>query len=29
MATDELKTEGEPKPYVLYRIGANDEIIER
>ena len=30
MATDELKTEGEPtKPYVLYRVGANDEIIER
>jgi hypothetical protein len=30
LATDELKTEGEPtKPYVLYRVGANDEIIER
>jgi len=30
MAPDELKTEGEPtKPYVLYRVGANDEIIER
>jgi hypothetical protein len=30
MATDELKTEGEPmKPYVLYRVGANNEIIER
>jgi hypothetical protein len=29
MATDELKTEGEPtKPYVLYRIDANDGIIE-
>ena len=29
LATDELKTEGEPKPYVLYRVGADDEIIER
>jgi hypothetical protein len=30
LATDEPKTEGEPtKPYVLYRVGANDEIIER
>jgi hypothetical protein len=30
MATDEVKTEGErTKPYVLYRVGANDEIIER
>jgi hypothetical protein len=30
MATDELKTEREPtKPYILYRVGANDEIIER
>jgi hypothetical protein len=30
LATDELKTEAEPtKPYVLYRVGANDEIIER
>ena len=30
MATDEVKTEGEPtKPYILYRVGANDEIIER
>jgi hypothetical protein len=29
MATDELKTEGEPmKLYVLYRVGANDGIIE-
>jgi hypothetical protein len=28
MATDELKSEGEPvKPYVLYRVGAYDEII--
>jgi hypothetical protein len=27
MATDELKTEGEPmKPYVLYRVGANANI---
>jgi len=29
LATDKVKTEGEPKPYVLYRVGANDEIIER
>ena len=30
MAADEVKTEGEPtKRYVLYRVGANDEIIER
>jgi hypothetical protein len=31
MATDErVKIEDEPtKPYVLYRVGANDEIIER
>ncbi len=30
MAPDELKTEDEPtKPYVLYRIGANNELIER
>jgi hypothetical protein len=27
---DELKTEGEQtKPYVLYRVGANNELIER
>jgi hypothetical protein len=30
MATDERKTEGEPtKLYVLYRVCANGEIIER
>jgi hypothetical protein len=30
MATDELKTEGEPtKPYVLYRVGGNERIMER
>jgi hypothetical protein len=30
MATDELKTEREPtKPYILYRVGANDEVIGR
>ena len=29
MATDELKTASEPaKPYVLYWVGPNDEIIE-
>ena len=29
MAADEPNTASEAKPYVLYRVGPNDAIIER